>query len=180
MSTIQAEAKIFNIGSLTLLRLPQEASAQLPSRGMTMVVGTLNEYQFQAALEPDGKGSHWLHVDEKMLKATKASVGDFVTLAVEPSEVWPDPELPEDLRYALAADPQVQAVWTDITPMARWDWIRWIRATTHPQTRHRRIEVACSKLKAGKRRPCCFNRTACTVASVSKNGALLEPEVELN
>ena len=59
MSTIRFEAKLFKIGSWTLLRLPKSASAKLPSRGMTMVGGTINGFRFQAALEPDGKGSHW-------------------------------------------------------------------------------------------------------------------------
>ncbi len=58
MSTIRFEAKLFKIGSWTLLKLPKSASAKLPSRGMTMVEGTINGFRFQAALEPDGKGSH--------------------------------------------------------------------------------------------------------------------------
>ena len=174
MSTIRFESKIFNIDSWTILRLPKSASAQLPSRGMTMVEGTINGSRFQAALEPDGQGSHWFRVDNTLLGSVGANVGDTVTLAIEPTKEWPEPEVPEDLQSALAADPQVLTLWMDITPMARWDWIRWIRSTKQPQTRRRRIEAACSKLRAGERRPCCFNRTVCTEPSVSKNGVLLE------
>ena len=54
---IRFEAKLFKIGSWTLLKLPKSASAKLPSRGMTMVEGTINDFHFQAALDPDGKGS---------------------------------------------------------------------------------------------------------------------------
>lgn len=174
MSTIRFESKIFNIDSWTILRLPKSASAQLPSRGMTMVEGTINGSRFQAALEPDGQGSHWFRVDNTLLGSVGANVGDTVTLAIEPTKEWPEPEVPEDLQSALAADPQVLTLWMDITPMARWDWIRWIRSTKQPQTRRRRIEAACSKLRAGEQRPCCFNRTVCTELSVSKNGVLLE------
>jgi hypothetical protein len=35
----------------------------------------------------------------------------------------------------------------DITPLARWDWIRWIGATRNPDTRAIRIEKALSKLR---------------------------------
>jgi hypothetical protein len=175
MSTIHFEAKLFNIGAWTLLRLPESASAKLPSRGMTMVEGTINGFRFQAALEPDGKGSHWFRVDTTMLEAAGADAGDTVTLAIEPIREWPEPEVPADLKSALTDSPQVHKLWMDITPMARWDWIRWIRATKQPETRKRRIEVACSKLKAGTRRPCCFNRNLCTEPSVSNNGVLLEP-----
>ena len=149
MSTIHFNAKLFKIGSWTLLRLPESASMKLPSRSMAMVEGTINGFRFQATLEPDGRGSHWLRVDEAMIKNAHVSAGNTALLVIEPTKEWPEPEVPEDLNKALAAAPQVQKLWMDITPMARWEWIRWIRSTKQPETRRRRIEVACSKLKAG-------------------------------
>ena len=175
MSAIRFKAKMFKIGSWNLLRLPESASAKLPSRGMTMVEGTINGFRFQAALEPDGKGSHWFRIDKTMREAAGAKAGDTVTLAIEPARDWPEPKVPADLKSAFTADPQTHTLWMDITPMARSDWIRWIGSTKQPETRRRRIEVACSKLKAGQRRPCCFNRSLCTDPSVSQNGVLLEP-----
>lgn len=175
MFTIHFKAKLFKIGSYTLLTLPKDASIKLPSRGITMVKGTINDFHFQAALEPDGKGSHWLKVDQSMLEGAHATTGNTVTLAIEPTKEWPEPKVPEDLKTALAGEPQAYSLWMDITPMARWDWIRWIGSTKQAETRKRRIEVACSKLKKGERRPCCFNRTLCCDPYVSNNGVLLEP-----
>ncbi len=140
-----------------------------------MVAGSVNGFRFQAALEPDGKGSHWFKVDKTMSKAIRADVGDTVTLAIEPVKEWSEPNVPADLKKALAAAPQAYTLWMDITPMARWDWIRWISSTKQAETRRHRIDVALSKLKAGSRRPCCFNRTVCTDPYVSNNGVLLEP-----
>ncbi len=179
MSAIRFKAKLFKIGSWTLLRLPKSASAKLPSRGMTMVEGTINGFRFKAALEPDGKGSHWFRFNKTMREATGADAGDTVTLAIEPAREWPEPEVPADLKKALAAAPQAHALWMDITPIARWDWIRWIRLTKQLETRRRRIENAVAMLKAGKRRPCCFNRTVCTEPYVSSNGVLLEPQTKV-
>lgn len=176
MSTIHFSAPLFKIGSWTILRLPKSASAKLPSRGMVMVNGNLNGFPFQAALEPDGKGSHWLRVDEKMLKGAKADSGDTVTLEVEPIKEWPEPTVPKDLKKALSDSREANATWIDITPMARWDWIRWIGSTKNPETRKKRIEVTFSKFKDGKRRPCCFNRTMCTNPYISNNGVLLEEQ----
>ncbi|WP_459848911.1 YdeI/OmpD-associated family protein [Fusibacter bizertensis] len=62
--------------------------------------------------------------------------------------------------------------WDGLTVKARWEWVRWIQFTKNPDTRSRRIEVTFSKLKAGKKRPCCFDLTRCTVTEVSNNGIL--------
>ena len=175
MSTIRFETKPLKIRDWTILRLPESASAKLPSRGMTLVEGTINGFPSTIVLEPDGKGSHWFRVDSGLRKAAGINAGNTVTMAVEPSKEWPEPEVPADLNKALASDQRANALWVKITPMARWDWLRWIRATNNQETRSRRIEVALSKLKAGERRPCCFNRNLYTDPEVSKNGVLIEP-----
>ena len=67
-----------------------------------------------------------------------------------------EPKVPTDFQKALSANPKAKAPWTDITPIARRDWISWIESAKQLETRQRRIEVACSKLASGKRRPCCY------------------------
>jgi hypothetical protein len=151
------------IGSGLLLTLPTDVSAKLPTRGMALVKGTINGAPFQAVLEPDGQGSHWFKVSEALCAAANANVGDTVALELAPTKDWPEPKVPTDLAQALAADRSAQALWREITPMARWDWIRWIGATRNPQTRHRRVAVAIDKLTNGQRRPCCFDRNQCTL-----------------
>ena len=163
------------IGSQTILRLPEAASSKLPSRGMSMVEGTFNGHAFQAPLEPDGLGSHWFRVSNTMLKGAGADVGDSVSVALEPMAPWPEPKVPADFAEALASDPQARRLWMDITPVARWDWIRWIGSTRNRDTRTIRIEKTLSKLRSGKRAACCFNRSQCTDPSMSRNGVLLEP-----
>lgn len=141
-----------------------------------MVEGTMAGIRFQTPLEPDGNWSHWFRVDTSLGEVAHVSAGDTVTLTIKPLQAWPEPVVPADLKRALAAAaPKIRELWQQITPMARWEWIRWIRATNRQETRQRRIEVACSKLKAGERRPCCWNRNLCTEPYVSKNGVLLEP-----
>ena len=53
--------------------LPNNASAKLPSRGMTAIEDTINGSPFQAALEPDGEKSHWLKVDRNLCEAAGAT-----------------------------------------------------------------------------------------------------------
>jgi hypothetical protein len=146
-------------GSWSFLILPKNASAKLPTRGMTTVKGTINGYSFRATLEPDGQRSHWLKVNRKMREAAGAAVGDVVTLEIISAGEEPEPRVPADLRKALAAAPKARALWSDITPIARRDWIHWITSAKRPETRARRINNACEMLAAGKRRVCCFDRS---------------------
>lgn len=178
---IQFEAKLYSINAWTILRLPEEASVKLPSRGMTMVKGTLNGIHFKTLLEPDGKygpglkPSHWFRPDEKLLAAAKVKIGDSVSVELEPTSEWIEPEIPDDMKKALSTSPTAKALWNDITPMARWDWLRWVRAVKTEETRQKHLEVMLDKLNKGMRRPCCFNRAMCSEPYVSKNWALLEP-----
>jgi hypothetical protein len=146
--------------SWTFLVLPKDASAKLPSRGMTAIEGTINGCAFQAVLKPDGQKSHWLKVDRKLSEAADADAGDVVALEIAPAAKEPEPTVPPDLRKALAAAAaKARAAWSDITPAARRDWIHWITSAKQAETRTRRIKNACSMLAAGKRRPCCFDRS---------------------
>jgi hypothetical protein len=145
--------------SWTFLVLPGSASAKLPTRGMTTVEGTINGYPFQATLEPDGQKSHWLKVNRKLREAAGAEAGDVVSLEIMSIEKEPEPQVPADLRRALAAAPQARILWSDITPAARRDWIHWITSAKRSETRARRVENACEMLAAGKRRVCCFDRS---------------------
>jgi hypothetical protein len=178
MSTIRFEATLHTIDKWTVLRLPARSSEELPSRGQVAVRGTIDGRAFQTVLEPDGCGGHWIRVDEELQRAIDVGAGDTARLDIEPTKDWPEPHVPQDLQTALAAAPQkIQALWKEITPMARWEWVRWVNATKNPDTRERRVEVTISKMKSGKRRPCCFNLAACTDPYLSKNGRLLAPDL---
>src|SRR6202165_2055261 len=74
----------------------------------------------------------------------------------KPAEKESEPRVPTDLRKAFAAAPKAKAKWSDLTPIARRDFISWIDSAKQQETRRRRIERACSMLAAGKRRPCCY------------------------
>ncbi|MDG6224082.1 MAG: YdeI/OmpD-associated family protein [Candidatus Thermoplasmatota archaeon] len=65
-------------------------------------------------------------------------------------------ELPEDLRIALTSSEEVLALWKDLTPIARNEFICWIEDAKKPQTRTRRIRRTKEELLEGKRRPCCW------------------------
>lgn len=65
-------------------------------------------------------------------------------------------KIPADLKKALAAQTKVQALWEDITPLARNEFICWVTSAKKPETRVRRIRRTKEELLEGKRRPCCW------------------------
>jgi hypothetical protein len=173
---IRFDATLSTIDKWTVLRLPERASRKLRSRGQVAVHGTINGHGFRTVLEPDGTFGHWMRIDRKLQQTAALRAGDTATLEIESLNEWPEPNVPRDLERAVAAAPQkIQDLWKAITPMARWEWVRWVNATQDPDTRRRRVEVSISKMKSGKRRPCCFNLAACTDPNLSKNGKLVEP-----
>lgn len=143
----------------SFLVLPAAASASLPTRSMLTVDGSFAGQPFQATLQPDGEGSHWLKVDKALREQAGVAVGDTVALQVAPVAKEPEPRVPADLKQALAGNAAALATWNDITAVARRDWIHWVTSGKKAETRVKRIEVACDKLAKGNRRACCFDRS---------------------
>ncbi|QDO87469.1 DUF1905 domain-containing protein [Ornithinimicrobium ciconiae] len=178
--SITFTGRVQQIGDRLIVPLPQDASAALPSRGQVAVNGEVavdgeaDGHAFSTVLEPDGRRGHWIAVDENLRETLSLEEGRTITGALSPTRSWPEPVLPDDLESALDDAPDLSETWTSLTPMARWEWVRWVNATRNPQTRERRVEVSISKLRDGKRRPCCFDLSSCTDPELSKSGKLID------
>lgn len=173
---IRFDAMLSMVKGRTILRLPETVSRKLPSRGQVAVHGRISGHPFEAVLEPDGDFGHWMRLEGKLRKAAGVGPGDRATVEIEPAKEWPEPTLPPDFKRALSDAPRtIRDLWEAITPMARWEWVRWVNATKNPDTRLRRVVVSLSKMRSGKRRPCCFNLAACTDPDLSKSGKLVGP-----
>jgi Bacteriocin-protection, YdeI or OmpD-Associated/Domain of unknown function (DUF1905) len=175
-AAISFTAELSSIADRTLVRLPKAASEQLPSRGQVAVHASIAGHDIETVVEPDGRRGHWIRVDEALQRVAGVKPGDTAEVTLQMVQAWPEPDIPDDLAAALAeAPPKIRDVWQDITPMARWEWVRWVQATRNPQTRQRRVEVSISKMDGGKRRPCCFDLASCTDPKLSRSGKLRDP-----
>lgn len=173
--TITFETVLYKLKDWVILPVPKDESVKLPSRGQISVTGIVNGYEIETVLEPDGRWSHWLRVDDELQRTLGVKSGDIVAVEMTTNKDWPEPTIPKDFADALKAAPQkVKDKWEDITPMARWEWIRWMNATLSQETRAVRIEKTISKLSSKHRRPCCFNLAACTEPYLMKSGRLME------
>ena len=171
--TIDFEAPLRDAKSQIIICIPKEESMKLPSRGQVSVIGKINGTEYKTVLEPDGRWSHWLRIDQGFLHELGIKVGEVAHVQLTTSNEWPEPVVPKDLAEALDKAPQaVKEKWHDITPMARWEWIRWINATLSHETHSVRIEKTISKLAGSHRRPCCFNLAACTDPELARGGEL--------
>jgi len=65
-------------------------------------------------------------------------------------------KMPTDLRQALVSDKSALALWEDLTPLARNEWICWVTFVKQDKTRKDHVKRVVSELKEGMRRPCCW------------------------
>ena len=63
---------------------------------------------------------------------------------------------PADLKAAVEADPAALALWQDLTPLGRNEFICWVEDAKQAATRERRIARSIAELHEGRRRPCCW------------------------
>ena len=61
--TIDFTAELVTVDDATLVRLPQDASDLLPSRGQVAVHASIEGHDFDTVVEPDGRRGHWIRVE---------------------------------------------------------------------------------------------------------------------
>ncbi|MFA6391277.1 MAG: YdeI/OmpD-associated family protein [Patescibacteria group bacterium] len=71
-------------------------------------------------------------------------------------ESGPLHKVPKDLNEVLKANSDLLAVWDNLTPLARNEWICWVTIVKKPETRKEHLERLSAELLEGKRRPCCW------------------------
>ena len=172
--TVTGTAEVRAIDERLILPLPQEASEQLPSRGQVAVHATLGGHERDTVVEPDGRKGHWLDLGPELIDALDLREGSSVEFTLTTTKDWPEPEVPADLSAALTEAEDLAETWPSLTPMARWEWVRWIGATRSEDTRAKRVAVSIDKLRNGSRRPCCFDLASCTDPELARSGKLRE------
>ncbi|WP_431710058.1 YdeI/OmpD-associated family protein [Glutamicibacter uratoxydans] len=173
-STFKLSGLTRYIGECLILEFDEPSSQQLPSRGQ-VAVELLSETEPRPVIviEPDGRRGHWLPLTDQASSLGVTGAAQHLEFRARTAANWPETSVPDDLHQALAAASDLTQTWESLTPMARWEWVRWVKSTKNAATRARRVEVSISKLRAGKRRPCCFDLSSCTVPELAKSGKLI-------
>ena len=75
-SLISFTAELSAVDDTTLVRLPDDASERLPSRGQVAVHGSISGHDFETVVEPDGRRGHWIRVEDSLSRAVGLNPGD--------------------------------------------------------------------------------------------------------
>jgi len=81
-------------------------------------------------------------------------------------------KVPVDLRKALTSDRVARAIWEDLMPLARNEWICWVTFVKKDETRKEHVKRTVSELKEGMRRPCCW------LGCIHRTDKLVSPSVQ--
>lgn len=81
------------------------------------------------------------------------NIGNMTTVKIPNGTVH---KTPADVKKTILGSKALLAMWEDITPLARNEWICWIESAKQDETRARRMRIMSENLVAGKRRPCCW------------------------
>jgi hypothetical protein len=139
-------------GAWTFLHMPEHVTAHLGTKAMVQVMGSMNGTPFRTSLAPSGKGTHVMTVNRELQAAAGARPGDTVTIALELDSGPRLFSVPGDVTAALEASSAAAALWEDLTPRAREEWVEWVESAKKAETRQRRIEQLVERLESGKRR----------------------------
>lgn len=132
------------------MALPGEDGAAFHP-GSAMVEGLLDGFPFRA---PYQAGS--VFVSPALQAAAGIKPGQPASVEITRIDEEPEVRVPADFRDALERAEGVKALFEDVTPMARREWVRWVASAKQEKTREKRIVVGIDKLSKGMRRPCCF------------------------
>ena len=129
--------------------VPFGVSEAFGTRGQLRVKGTIDGQPFKSSMAPMGGGHHVLGLHKATRDAIGKSVGDTVTLEVQPDTEERTVIVPNDFRKALATDPVAKQAFDRFAYTHRKEYVGWIESAKRPETRQRRITDAVSRISKG-------------------------------
>jgi len=148
MKRFQAEIEEGRGGGAYVV-VPFGVAEAFGTRGQLRVKGTIDGQPFKSSMAPMGGGHHVLGLHKATRDAIGKSVGDTVTLEVQPDTEERTVIVPNDFRKALATDPVAKQAFDRFAYTHRKEYVGWIESAKRPETRQRRITDAVSRISKG-------------------------------
>jgi hypothetical protein len=136
-------------GGGALVELPADVLEELGGGKRFRVTGTLSGVEFASSTMPMGGGRVCLGVHKATRERAGVGPGDAVTITVELDERPREVELPDELKAALAGDPEAAAAYERLAFTHRREYAQWVAEAKRPATRARRVAQTLERLRGG-------------------------------
>jgi len=124
----------------TIAPIPFSVADLWGTRKSLRVRGILNEHEFRGTLMPGSDGQHFLLLNRALQKTAAVTVGDTVTLSLEPDTTAPRTPEPPQLTRLLKQDRAVRRWFDALRPSVRKWFYDVVAQPRSPEARTRRAE----------------------------------------
>ena len=130
------------------LPVPPTVVAELQTRRLRRLTGTLNGHPFNLALHNRaGEAERCILLSRQTLRDLKATAGDTVTVVCQPDEAPDEVALPEELLEVFNQDEEAAARFAALTPGRRRSLVHYVSSAKGLDTRVNRAVDLARKLR---------------------------------
>src|SRR6478609_3702273 len=139
-------ATLYKVAMIHWVDLPKKAidALQLPRAeikggglGLNAIL-RFNDDLDRVTLLPGKRGYYKLAIKAELMRGAKVTGGDVIAFTLAPDAATRDPELPEAMRRAFQARPDLAEVWRNQSIANRVQVVRYIEQAKSPEVREKR------------------------------------------
>lgn len=144
--TLRAEQYGNNLGWIIGL-IPVDSIKRFGMKVHFNVKAVIEERIFDSTCFPTGTGQHYLMITNEMKNAFGIVPGVSFAVTIEHDPMPRTVEVPESIVNALAAKPELLAIFEKMAPSHRRYWVQQYQQAKAPETRQKRIFTMMEKLE---------------------------------
>src|ERR1700674_4799730 len=131
-----------------IVRMPFDAAKVWGMRGLIKVKGEINGFAFRTSLFPTREGWHFLLVNKRMQKGSRAVEGSVARFQIELDSEERTITVPNELKRILSQDRSLRRWYDGLNHSTRSDIAKWITEPKSAEARGRRAEQIAERLLA--------------------------------
>ncbi|MDQ3994644.1 MAG: YdeI/OmpD-associated family protein [Actinomycetota bacterium] len=135
--------------TVTVIDIPFDVPATFGARRVP-VRGTVNGVEFRTTLMPM-HGEYCMIVNRHLRARAGIAAGETIRVELERDDEPRSLDPPDDLREALARDPEAWRFFDGLSYTHRKEYVEWIDEAKRDETRRRRIDQAVAMLRDAKK-----------------------------
>lgn len=143
---VELRAKLYRITQIRWVDVPTAAVKKLGTGRTIDATLHFNADLDRVTLLPGKRGHYRLAFKVELLRAAGVDAGDTISFALAPDTASREPVLPEEMRKAFQAQPQLHARWLAEKLPHRRQVVRYIEQAKSPETRAKRSWVFIERL----------------------------------